>query len=294
MALLRPALVSAVAFLLLAPQAAAGGGWWTFIGANPSPAAPGQRVQVEAAVEFRSDAAAGAAQGSGRYFVYLLRDFEDSAIESAMRHASPPQGWWSLGDAEAIQVAPLTVRLTHPRWNLGKASAAFTMPDLEPGTYDVMLCDAGCTAPLADVIPTKGFTLVADAATAELVTDVDRLEHDLRKQADRLAESRDATEGARAMALGAREEALRLRAEVSSPADDAGTSPLATALGYAGCALGGALIGTLGVFALRRRSKPSPPGPPDWHPTDEELRELASNAPGRSRTSDPRSKNPRL
>lgn len=57
----------------------------------------------------------------------------------------------------------------------GRATAAFTVPELPAGAYRPMLCDTGCSQPLADVIPTEGFTVVADPATARMVQRVDLL-----------------------------------------------------------------------------------------------------------------------
>jgi hypothetical protein len=187
---LRFALVTALGVLLLAPQAAAGGGWWSVVDVTRSPVAAGQRVEVTASVLFSSDAAAEAAQQTGRYRVYLLRGFDDTVVERAMRKASPGD-WWSLGAAEAIEVGPVTVRV--PDANFGRATAGFTVPELAAGAYHVMLCDAGCAEPLADVIPTEGFTVVADPATAQMAKRVDRLARRSREQARGLAAARDET-----------------------------------------------------------------------------------------------------
>src|SRR5688572_15448110 len=156
---LRLAFICALGILLFTPQAAAGGGWWSYLEVDRSTVAPGQRVEVKSFVSFRSVAAAAEAQESGRFYVHLLRGFDYSVLEPAMRE-SFPRNWWTLGGAEAIQVGPATIGITDR--NAGWARAAFTVPELEPGTYHVMLCDAACTEPLADVFPTEGFTVVAD------------------------------------------------------------------------------------------------------------------------------------
>jgi hypothetical protein len=158
---LRLALVCALGVLLLMPQGAAAGGWWSYIDVDRSHVAPGERVELDETVAFSSAAAAEAAQQSGRFYVYLLRGFDYSVVERAMREPSPGD-WWSLGGAEAIQVGQVAVNVTDA--NLGRATAAFTMPELPPATYQLMLCDTGCTEPLADVIPVEGFTVVADPA----------------------------------------------------------------------------------------------------------------------------------
>src|SRR5918999_3478226 len=103
MAALRVALSCAIGVLLLAPQPALGGGWWSHIDLNRSIVAPGQRVELDVAVAFRSVAAAEQARETGRFHVYLLRGFDDSVVDRAMRKP-PPRDWWSLGGAEAIHV----------------------------------------------------------------------------------------------------------------------------------------------------------------------------------------------
>jgi hypothetical protein len=155
---LRPALVCALGVLLVLPQAAGGGGWWSSIDVSRSHVAPGQRVELEATVAFGSAAAAEAAQQQDRFSVHLLRGFDDAVVARAMRKPSPGD-WWSLGGAEAIAVGQVTVSVSDA--NIGRATAAFTVPELAPATYHVMLCDTACTEPLADVIPAPGFTVVA-------------------------------------------------------------------------------------------------------------------------------------
>ena len=83
--MIRSALVTALGILLAAPSAAAGGGWWSVIEVPRAPLAAGERVEVKASLYFRSDARAEAAQQPGRYRVYLLRGFDDSALERAMQ-----------------------------------------------------------------------------------------------------------------------------------------------------------------------------------------------------------------
>lgn len=275
MALLRLALVCALGVLLLTPQAAAGGGWWSYAHVNRSSVAPGQRVAVDASVFFRSIAAAEEAQETGRFYVYLLRDFDYSVVERAMRKPSP-RDWWSLGGAEAMQVGQVAVRVSDA--NLGRATAEFTMPELPPATYHLMLCDAGCAEPLADVIPVRGFTVVADQAAAQMAQRVDRLERRIRNQANRLAAARADNDRAVVTARNARSEVERLESRVSSLADESRNSPGVARWVYAGWVVAGVLVGALALLVLRRRrSRPSRPAQvAEWHPSDEELRELLS------------------
>lgn len=274
---LRLALVCALGLLLLTPQAALGGGWWSSIHVNRSTVAAGQRVQLDAVVDFSSAAAAEEARETGRFHVYLLEGFDDSGVERAMTEPSP-RNWWSLGGAEAFHVGEVAVRVSDA--GLGRAAAAFTVPELPPETYHLMLCDAGCAEPLADVVPAGGFTVVADPATARMARRVDRLEQRIRNQAGRLAGARADADWARGAARNAGSEVARLERRVSAVAD-AGGGPTPGPWAYAGWLVAGALAGALALLVLRRRQSPPPRSARvgAWHPTDDELRELLNSEP---------------
>ena len=269
MAQLRPALVCALGFLLLAPQTAEGGGWWSYIDVSRSTVVPGQRVVVNEDVAFSSAAAAEEARETDPFYVYLLRDFDHGVVERAMREASPGD-WWSLGDAKSIRVGQVAVSVSGA--NLGRARAEFTVPELPPATYHLMLCDAGCAEPLGDVIPVEDFTVVADPATARMAQRIDDQEALIRRQAGRLRAARADADQARVAAQSARSAIQQLEANVSSLADQ-GERSRATPWAYAGWLVAGALLGAFAVLALRRR-RSRPPRPAQvggWHPSDEEL-----------------------
>lgn len=272
---LHLALAFMLGALLVVPQAATGGGWWSSIHLDRSRVAAGDSVALEATVAFRSNAAAEAAQQADRFYVYLLRGFDYAVVGRAMRKPSP-NNWWSLGDAEAIKVAPVTVRVLDG--NLARASAEFTVPDLPPATYDLMLCDAACTAPLPDVIPAKSFTVVADPATARLASRVERLEGRNRKQAGQLAAARADTDRAVMAARNAHSELEQLTASVSSLENRGGHTPLSAAWAYTGWFAAGALAGALALLVRRRRRprRPRPARSAEWHPSDEELEKILS------------------
>jgi hypothetical protein len=279
MAALRLAVVCAVGVLLLTPQAAIGGGWWSYIHVNRSTVATGQRVEVDMAVAFSSAAAAEEAREMGRFYVYLLRGFDYSVVERVMREPSP-RNWWSLGGAEAIRVGQVAVSVSDA--NLARARAAFTVPELPPATYHLMLCDAGCAEPLADVIPAKGFTVVADPATAQMAQRVDRLERRIRTQAGQLVAARADADWAWVAARNARSAVEQLERRVLPPADEGRSSPPVARWAYAGWLVAGTLAGALALLVLRRRPSrpPRPAQDAGWHPCDEELRELLSSEPG--------------
>jgi hypothetical protein len=282
MALLRTALACALGVLLLTPQAAAGGGWASWIHVDRTTVAPGQHVVVDAEAWFPSAAAAKAAQEPGRFYVYLLRGFDYSVVERAWGKASPGD-WWSLDAAEAIRVGQVTVSVPR-RSNLGKARAAFTVPELPAATYHLMLCDAGCANPLGTVIPAQGFTVVADPATTQLAQRIDGLEHRIHDQAGELKAASAKADRALDEARSVDSSIDQLKARVSSLADEGGRSVTSPWV-YAGWLVAGGFAGAL-VLHLVRRRQPRPPGLDhlgDAHVTDEELRELISSEAVHSR-----------
>ena len=271
---LRVALISALGILLLTPQAAAGGGWWSGISVDRSTVAAGQRVEVKASVYFQSLAAAEEAGESGRYYVHLLQGFDYAVLEPAMR-VPEPRDWWTLGGAEAIRVAPVTV--TVQDHGSGRARATFTLPELPPGTYHVMLCDATCSEPFAQVIPTPGFTVVADPATAQLTRRADRLSGRLHRQATQLAEGRADAYRARATAEDTQLEIEQLQLTIASLTAEVRRPEPASPWTYAPWLLAAGVAGASVLLIRRRRRSVAA----SWHPSDDELRELLSTEPER-------------
>ena len=248
---MRLVVVALVATALGLPGAASGGGWWSFVHVDPSVTTAGQRVEVRAEFLFRSAAEAADAETRADYSVYLLRGFDYAIVDRAMREQRPGN-WWSLGDAEGIRLAPVALTTSG---NLGRARALVTVPDVGPGTYAVMLCDAGCARPLGDVVPTPGFTVVADRATARLVAQVDRLRLRTALQAARLEALRRAAARTRTALAGAESTVEQLEARVDAverrPARvvSSGSSAWASA----GWLVAGALVAAAAALALGRR-----------------------------------------
>jgi hypothetical protein len=266
------------------PDPGSGRGWWTWAHTDRSTVAAGQKVKVRAQVMFSSIEAAQKAGEGGRFYVYALRGVDDAMVVRAMGKPFR-KGWWSLGGARAIELAPLSLRVTNG--NLAWAHASFVVPDdLAPTTYDLMLCDAGCARPLADVIPTSGFMVAADRATAKVAARADRLEAQLFRMRERLQDDRRAARAAAAKAERegqAIEDRLRL-VSLAVAAEDSPARHDPSPWTYAGWLLGGALLGALAtLLLLRARRSPHPPAAAGrWEPIDEELRQLLS--PERSRS----------
>jgi hypothetical protein len=250
-------LAAALALVLFPVQEAAGGGWWSFIHLDRSTVAVGQRVEARAEVLFRSAAAAEEARARGQFSVYLLSGLDDTVVERAMRKASPGD-WWSPGDADAIEVGRVVLELSEG--NIATAHASFPLPDVPAATYALMFCDVGCTHPLADVVPARGFTVVADAATAALAERVERLETRVRRQKGELATALAAGRRLRAALVNVRAELEEIRARTPVAARrDSAPAPLWP---YGGWIAAGVVAGALAVLLLRRGpTRPVPPEP---------------------------------
>jgi hypothetical protein len=273
----RRLVLCSLLLLPVLPSSATAGGWWSYIDTDRSTVAVGQRVEAEAEVLFDSIRAAEEAL-DGRFYVYELRGFDYSIVRRATGKPFA-KGWWSPGDAHAVELGPVALRIAQA--NFGRARASFSVPELPLGRYALMYCDAGCARPLGDIVPSPGFTVVADPATAELAERATRLEERLARQAESRAAARDAARNARAAVVNAESELRSLDAELRAldreVADSAGSaSPPFWAFG--GSVVAGALAGAFAFLLLRRRSaKPPPTAVGGWQPSDDELRALVSS-----------------
>ena len=233
---------------------------------------------------FSSIRAAREAQ-DGRFYVYALRGLDYSVVRQAMSEPSP-KDWWSLGDADALELGRVVLRVSEG--NLGRARASFTVPELTPGTYALMFCDAECAHPLGDVVPTANFTVVADPAIAEIAERTTRLEERFAaRQARSLAAARAAERSARTAVANAESElrALgeKLRALDREVAEGANSWQLSL-WALAGWVIAGGFAGAFAFLVLRRRWAKLPPRAFDgWQPSDEELKAVITSQRSRSR-----------
>jgi uncharacterized coiled-coil protein SlyX len=279
--------------VLLLPSSATAGGWWTFITTDRSTVAVGQRVKAEATVSFNSISAAREAQDA-RFYVYALRGLDYSIVNRAMSKPSP-KDWWSPGDAEALRLGPVALRVSGG--NLGRARASFTVPQLTPATYALMLCDADCAHPLADVVPTRDFTVVADPATAKIAARMTRMERRFAaRQARSLAAARAAGRSART-AIAKTEAEVRVLDEKLRALDrdvaEAANSSRPSLWALAGWVIAGVLGGALALLMLRRRGATVPPPAFEGsQPSDAELRALIASRRSRSRAPVPTPRSP--
>ena len=220
---------------------------------------------MKAQVLFSSASAAAEARRHP-YYVYLLRDFDYSVVARAMGKRSPRR-WWSVNSGAGVFNVGRVVVHSSDR-NLGKASASFIVPELAPGTYALMFCDVGCAHPLADVIPSRGFTVVADVATARIAQRNDHLEKRVWRQARQLVAARDAIGSARVDAMNSRSDLDQLQAKmrlIERRVGNGQDSPSGSRWASAGWLVAGALLGALVVLRGRRSNGPelgtATPGP---------------------------------
>jgi hypothetical protein len=257
---------------LLLPPTATGGGWWTSIRVDRATVSVGQRVNVHANVMFSPVDATAAER---EFYVYLLRDFDYSVVERAMHRASPGR-WWSADAEDAIRVGRVVIGGSSS--NLALANASFRVPKLPPDTYALMLCDAGCVRPLADVIPMAEFVVVANPVVARLAVRVDRLERQTFEQAQkRLAEHLAAEEAE----LAAASKLTQAQGRIETLEQQLQESRRSTWSSLPWL-IAGLTVGIVVGFGLRRR-RSEPPANAGWQLSDGELEELLSSERRRAR-----------
>jgi hypothetical protein len=153
--------ILALAAALVAPPSAAGGGWWSSITMDAPHVGAGETLTVTSEVLFDS---VEAARAPVDFHAYLLRGVDERMLDRAMEDGEPGD-WWTPPPG-GVDVGDVT--LSGFDSNLGTATARVTIPDVAPGDYSLMLCTAGCAAPLANVIPAS-VRVSSDAALAARV-----------------------------------------------------------------------------------------------------------------------------
>jgi hypothetical protein len=253
--------------MLAVPFPASAGGWWSYIELNNRYLAPGTMVHsVGTRIFFDSVREAHEARRGGSYYAYLIEDFDYHVVTEAQSKMDPSPRWWRIGDAAAMRVG----RVSLGGWdaNLATATARFVAPDVTPGPYVLMFCDAGCKRPLADLVPRK-VRVVADPLTARIVGTLERVQNRTALQYQRLlyrerhlAARTGAALGRMQARIGALEGGLeRALIHPAGPNEPSG-SPW---WGPVGWYLAGAMTVTLAALVLRRRPRRPSALPERWN-----------------------------
>jgi hypothetical protein len=215
-------LLSAVAiFSLPLGGSASAGGWWSGIDLPGKHLGVGEKLTVRSEVMFRTIEVAEKARTSA-YYAYLVRGVDTEALDRAMSRPEPKR-WWTPPE-EMILIGD--VELSRWNSNLAIATAHLSIPDIPSGRYNLMLCDAGCSTPLGNLIP-MGVRVTPDAlaaktarrlqrANSKLQLALARVRRDVRQTKKHLAH----VEGAAAEsidAVGRLEEKLSSRDPVPAP-----------------------------------------------------------------------------
>lgn len=265
-------LITSVALIALAAPASAGG-WWSYVQMDKRHVTVGDTLRSRSEVMFQTTEAAEQAK-SEPYFAYLVQGVDQDLLDHAMG-IPQPQRWWAQPDT--------AIRAGSVRWgmsdsNITVAIVDVTIPDVPPGRYALMLCDAGCRKPLADVVPTEGISVHATksaATAAENAADLRELVHasssmdeslaadiDLVRQESQRGVQRAREDAQEAVAAAARaEEGMRrLDAQLAALSSGEPASPWPTA-GWIAAAVVALLWAVVTLDRRRRTEPPSTPAP---------------------------------
>lgn len=161
MRMLKLGLLSLSVVAGLASPALAGG-WWSSIGLDGQPVGIGESFRHHVS-EVMFDTIEEAERAKEQtFFVYLVRHFDEGALDDALGRADPGDWWRPV--TEPIRAG--TVELTSWDANLAEARVRLDVPGVSPGSYHLMLCDAGCDRPLGNLIP-AGVTVTDDVLAAQ-------------------------------------------------------------------------------------------------------------------------------
>ena len=141
------------------------------------------------------------------------------------------------------------------------ASIRFTVPDVEPGEYEVFVCNAGCKLTLGDLI-TSLLTVAATPGEARILADIDQRLDALDEAVSRTRTTAD--EPSASVDGASRDWVMRLEAQLTLMQEDldAMRDDLAAANGRVPLAAGVTALALLAAFAVvtlvrRRRTRPN-------------------------------------
>jgi hypothetical protein len=154
--------VLAASMLSLSQAPASAGGWWTTLDLHDQYLGTGESFTIKVReILFDSIEAAERAEHTA-YFAYLVKDFDRRALDRAMSRPDPKNRWRPFGPVVQVGIVTPSGRDA----NLSRGSVDIDVPDVAPGAYWIMLCDAGCRTPLGNHIPVP-VNVISDALAAQ-------------------------------------------------------------------------------------------------------------------------------
>lgn len=158
-----------LSILLAAPAFA--GGWWSSIGLEGQPVGLGESVDLKVS-EVMFDSIEDAEEAKEQdFYAYLVADFDKAALDEAM--SRPHAGDWWTPLSEPILVG--SVELMGWDSNLADGRVELDVPQIPPGSYYLMLCDAGCEVALGNLIPSR-INVTDDVLAAQTTRRLQRAE----------------------------------------------------------------------------------------------------------------------
>ncbi|HVL63617.1 MAG TPA: hypothetical protein VM573_00425 [Actinomycetota bacterium] len=172
---------SVLTTICLAAAPASAGGWWNHIGVDGQPFGIGESVSLTVRDVWFPDLKEAHAARDVPYYAYLVEAFDEKALERAMSRPDPEPWWEPSGRVFRIG----DVSLTGWDSNIARARVQMTVPEVEPGSYALMLCDAGCRTPLGNIVPAP-VRVTQDVLAAQTARRLDRVRDRLRFQLARI------------------------------------------------------------------------------------------------------------
>lgn len=266
----RALVVALLALAITGTAAPAGaGGWWNYVDFDKNHVTVGDRMTERGEVLFATVSDVDVARDHG-YFMYLVRGMNRRLIEEAMGE-SDPKRWWSQPQM-AVRMGK--VHLGRADSNLVFWKAVVAVPDVPPGRYAVMLCDAGCRKPLAGSLPFEGLHVYtagreAVARSRQTMSTLEQFRDDAQGMDESLAAENDTLreDVARVGGLAARADSTAERAQADVTRLEGELAALRADQPSPWPARAGWIVAALLALALiaswlRRGGEPAATGPP--------------------------------
>lgn len=232
--------------IVIMPTGALAGGWWSFLQVPGRYFGVGETITfMENEVMFDTIEEADGAR-SEDFGVYLVENYDEGLLDHAMTRPEPDDWWEPLSTPMRIG----DLELVNPDSNLMKARVTFTVPEVPPGRYALVLCsNPDCDQSLGNVIPSE-VIVTQDVLAAQTA----------RRVANESFENEMALVRLRHRLGGVRSQLSELRAEMAEMEPATVTAPISHTssrepglpwLAYAGWFLAG---GVVTASAGRRRS----------------------------------------